>query len=167
MRAASGLVGLCAAAVVIAAAPGGQAAQKQERVPVLAELFTSEGCSSCPAADMLLRRLGANQPVDGVEIIALGEHVTYWDRLGWKDLFSSMQFTARQVAYAKRLGADEVYSPQLVIDGRTEVVCSDWNAVSGALTEAARVSEGHCRGYRGASPRRFGDGSWGDGLGSA
>ena len=139
MRAAAGIVGLYAFAVVIAAAPGGQEAKEPERVPVLAELFTSEGCSSCPAADMMLRRLVANQPVAGVEIIALGEHVTYWDRLGWKDLFSSMQFTARQVAYAKRLGADEVYTPQLVIDGRAEVVGTDWNAVRGALAEAAKV----------------------------
>lgn len=106
---------------------------------VVAELFTSEGCSSCPPADEVLRRLAAGELTDTADVVAIGEHVDYWDRLGWRDRFSSSLYTARQSAYsAKVFRSDSIYTPQLVVDGTYESVGSDVAGVRRAVAMAAR-----------------------------
>ena len=109
-----------------------------QRAPVIVELFTAEGCSSCPPADALLRKLEAEQPVPNAEIIVLGEHVDYWNELGWKDRFSAAQFTDRQRSYVSDFALDSAYTPQMVVDGRAEMNGSDAKAASKAIAEAAR-----------------------------
>lgn len=111
-----------------------------ERVPVVLELFTSEGCSSCPPADALLARIAEQQPVAGAEIIALEEHVDYWDHQGWVDPFSSAEWTQRQRDYALRLTDHGVYTPELVVNGRSGFVGSrageTYRAITGAVAQA-------------------------------
>lgn len=104
-------------------------------LPTVLELFTSQGCSSCPPADLLLGRL-AQRP----GVIALAWHVDYWDRLGWRDPFSSRQATARQQAYAKKLGV-EVFTPAMVVGGVRIAVGSDAGDIDAAMavTPAASV----------------------------
>ena len=112
---------------------------KIARTPVLVELFTSEGCSDCPPADALLRRLVADQPIEGAEIIGLGDHVDYWDRLGWRDPFSAAVFSERQSQYeASVFRSNAVYTPQIVVDGFLESVGSDEAAVTRNILTAAR-----------------------------
>jgi hypothetical protein len=105
---------------------------------VVVELFTSEGCSSCPPADLLLRRLQKEQPIPGVEVIPLSEHVDYWNQLGWKDPFSSRGFTDRQRQYADVFHKDGPYTPQMVVDGAAEFVGSDGPRALKVIAEAAR-----------------------------
>jgi len=108
------------------------------RVPVVVELFTSEGCSSCPPADAVLGRLEREQSVPGVKIIALGEHVDYWNYLGWPDRFSAPIFSKRQTQYHERVfPRGVVYTPQVVVDGVAEALGSDPSAVRAAILEAA------------------------------
>lgn len=101
---------------------------------VVAELFTSQGCSSCPPADALLRELAGRD-----DVLPLAFHVTYWNSLGWRDPFSLDLATARQRRYAAVLGT-EVYTPQLVVDGRIDVVGSDRRGVAAALRQGASAA---------------------------
>ncbi len=105
---------------------------------VLLELFTSEGCSSCPPADALLTQLATISHQEGVELIPLSFHVDYWNGLGWKDPYSSPAFTTRQRDYARCLGERSVYTPQLIVDGAVGLVGSDRNSVLEAVESARK-----------------------------
>ena len=106
---------------------------------VILELFTSEGCSSCPPADALLRNVNLKTAPSGQVIVGISEHVTYWNRLGWKDPYSREDFTERQNTYAARLAVDAPYTPQMVLNGREQFVGSDSARLSRALqAEAGR-----------------------------
>jgi hypothetical protein len=109
-------------------------------VPVIVELFTSEGCSSCPAADRLLSRLEQTQPVAGAQVVAIEEHVDYWNQLGWNDPFSSPQFRARQNDYAVAFHANNIYTPQMVVNGQTEFVGSDMTRAYREIGAAAQAA---------------------------
>jgi hypothetical protein len=125
-----------------AALRSGQAAPP---TPILVELFTSEGCSDCPPADGVLDKLIATQPVAGAEVIGLGQHVDYWDQLGWKDRFSSAALTNRQHVYGAHFSLDSVYTPQMVVDGRAQFVGSDGNAARKAIAGALAAPHGVVR----------------------
>ncbi len=110
----------------------------KNKPPVLVELFTSEGCSDCPPADGVLARLENQQPNADAEIITLALHVDYWDRLGWKDAFSSNLYSERQSGYADKFKLDSIYTPQMVVDGQKEFVGSNFGAAQSAISEAAK-----------------------------
>jgi len=127
------------AASVLASAP---TAAQSPTTPVLVELFTSEGCRDCPPADTVLQSLLDASPVAGVQVIGLGQHVDYWDRLGWKDRFSSAALTDRQRVYATRFASESIYTPQMVVDGRAEFVGSDASAARKAIERALKTLHG-------------------------
>jgi hypothetical protein len=113
------------------------AASANTHAPVIVELFTAEGCSSCPPADQLLARLEQAQPVPEADIIVLGEHVDYWNQLGWQDRFSAHLYTERQQEYAYAFGLEDVYTPQMVVNGQ-----AGFNGADGprALQEIRRAA---------------------------
>jgi hypothetical protein len=122
-----------AGGVLLLLAQVGAAPATAPRRAVVIELFTSQGCSSCPPADRLLTRLAA----EGMGIVPLAFHVDYWDRAGWRDPFSSHDWSQRQVAYSRALGLTQVYTPQAVIDGTSELVGSEEQRVRAAISAAA------------------------------
>jgi hypothetical protein len=107
---------------------------KPEPTPVLVELYTSEGCNSCPPADELLRKLDCMATPTGQTIVALSEHVTYWNQLGWVDPFSNDAFTQRQNTYGENFNMDEIYTPMVVVNGSQAVLGSDRAAVLAAVS---------------------------------
>jgi|HubBroStandDraft_4_1064222.scaffolds.fasta_scaffold67007_3 hypothetical protein len=112
-------------------------AADDRRVPVVVELFTSEGCSSCPPADQLLARMDRSQPVAGVRVIALEEHVDYWNSLGWTDPFSSSQYRFRQNDYGRKFSAEGIYTPQMIVNGQAQFVGTDGDRAAQEIARAA------------------------------
>jgi hypothetical protein len=124
------------ATVVCGLSLGIAAAGEVKRPVGVVELFTSQGCSSCPAADAVFEQL-----VKKGEVVALAYHVDYWDYLGWEDTLGSKDNTSRQYDYAKAFGARSVYTPQAVINGRTHVAGSSQSAIDGALGKFAKSGQ--------------------------
>lgn len=126
-----GALGALVLGLAIAAGPAARATDTAEGRLVVVELFTSQGCNSCPPADALLAELAARP-----DILALSFHVDYWDYIGWKDPFASAQHSERQRDYVSKLGLRYVYTPQIVVDGRHDVVGSKRRAVLRAIETA-------------------------------
>ena len=124
-------------ALSMAAARSAVAADPHGESPVLIELFTAEGCSSCPPADNFLRQLDAAQPIPGAHLIVLGEHVDYWDQQGWPDPFSSAALTERQRDYERALKVHEPFTPQFIVDGGAEMRLSERQKIPQILKAAA------------------------------
>jgi hypothetical protein len=122
----------------------GQRNSENQSRAVIVELFTAEGCSSCPPADALLNELARTPAVAGAEVIALGEHVDYWNSLGWRDRFSDAAFSARQAEYSRLHGA-EPYTPQMVVDGQLGFVGNDAGQARGAIAQAAQNPKAQVR----------------------
>ena len=134
-RSRTGALALAVFAVALAPAGLSLADPGAAQRPLLLELFTSQGCSSCPPADAVLRELSTHN-----DLLPLAFHVDYWNNLGWVDPFSSAAFTARQQTYASIRGF-EVYTPQLVVDGKSDVIGSSRSDVSATIASARREAK--------------------------
>lgn len=113
----------------------------ERRTPVLLELFTSEGCSTCPPAERVLASLQNEQPNPNAEIITLALHVDYWNRAGWTDEFSSPLYSQRQEIYADRFKIGQVFTPQMVVDGTKQFVGSNLDEANKAINESAKTQK--------------------------
>ena len=129
------VISLCMALLAKTSEPG------VPRRAVVVELFTSEGCSSCPPADELLGRLRQDLSAKNVQVIPLGFHVDYWNSLGWKDRFSSAEFTQRQEQYTRALKVDGPYTPEMVVDGEVEFVGNDAGQAQRTIRQQANQLE--------------------------
>jgi hypothetical protein len=142
------LIGLTAVGCMSQQAEGQKSPQPRtavpeaERIPVIVELYTSEGCSSCPPADRALKFLAEQQPVPNALVIPLAFHVDYWNNLGWKDEFSSPLFSRRQELYIRQFGLDSSYTPEMVVDGQAEFIGNDTGRAAKAITAAAAREKG-------------------------
>ena len=133
----TGVVAVLFASVGATNAPGSGGAATAgptQAHQVVVELFTSQGCSSCPPADRLLAKLGAES---GVGVVPLAYHVDFWNHVGWMDPFSSHDWTERQVAYGRSFGLENVYTPQAVVDGAAQLNGSDEARIRAAIASAA------------------------------
>jgi hypothetical protein len=110
-----------------------------KRTVVVVELFTSEGCSTCPPADALLHDLEQQQPVAGAEVVPLEEHVDYWDHEGWRDPYDSLAWSQRQMAYKQLFKMKEAYTPQMVVDGQAQFVGGNGQEAMLAIDRAAHL----------------------------
>lgn len=129
---------LLAVPVAVVAQVGAVSAAGAKSGPVLVELFTSEGCSSCPPADELLRKVSGQTTAAGQLIVGISEHVSYWNGLGWKDPYSSELFTGRQNEYGAHFGIGGVYTPQMVVNGREQFVGGDRRSLEAAFAAEAQ-----------------------------
>ena len=136
LYAASAALLITGCGIAWASAPSTQEAGRSAQHPIVIELFQSQGCSSCPPANAML-----NAIADRPDVLALSFAVTYWDRLGWKDIFGSPRFTARQQDYA-RAGQGEVATPEMIINGTYAIVGSDRRAFDATIAKAGAPSGG-------------------------
>jgi len=117
------------------------AAAPKPRTPILVELFTSEGCSSCPPVDAWLKQIDASQPVRGAQIVVLSEHVDYWNHEGWADPYSSPIFTDRQSSYVSAMTGSTAYTPQMIVNGETELKLDNQARVNQTFFNAAKAQQ--------------------------
>lgn len=120
---------------------GAADARTPDDTPVVLELFTSQGCSSCPPADALLSQFRAEKTIHGREVIVLSHHVDYWNRLGWTDPYSRPEASDRQEYYANKLKARGLYTPQIIVDGRQEMVGHNESKIRKAIAESKTVPD--------------------------
>ncbi|HEV7516615.1 MAG TPA: DUF1223 domain-containing protein [Thermoanaerobaculia bacterium] len=132
------LLGLAALALALTAAAAPQSPAASPASPVVVELFTSQGCSSCPPADRLLTQLGQDRDLAG-RVIPLSFHVDYWNYIGWRDPFSSADWSGRQTRYSEAFRLGRLYTPQVVINGRSECVGSEAGEVRQKIAEALKT----------------------------
>jgi hypothetical protein len=143
MKAASSRLGLSVLALLFVAfafvlsVTSRASGDAKTAAPVVVELFTSEGCSSCPPADALLMKLESAQPIQGAKVIAIEEHVDYWNHDGWTDPYSSADWTQRQVDYVLKFKGKEPFTPQMIVDGQTQMVGAQEPQARDAIQQAA------------------------------